>query len=59
MLERQKVLFTHIEPFQAPKVQQASFYIILDMDKDSLPNLDFKSLPYKSNYVRHDRRGVL
>lgn len=57
--EDEDKLFSHIEPFQAPELQQTSFHIIVDIDKDSLPNLDFQSLPHEIYRVLRDEHGIL
>ena len=52
--EDEDKLFSHIEPFQAPELQQTSFHIILDIDKDSCPDPDFQCLPHEIYRIRRD-----
>jgi len=51
--------FTHIEPFQAPELQQRSFHIVLDIEKDMLDNPNIQKLPHEIYHVRRDRQGRL
>lgn len=51
--------FAHIEPFQDPELQQTSFHIVLDMEKDLLKNTDLQSVPHEIYRVRRDQQGNL
>ena len=53
--------YAHIEPFQAPELNQTSFHITLDMEKDGIskPNPDFNELPHEVYRVRKDGEGIL
>ncbi|KAJ9641103.1 hypothetical protein H2199_005771 [Coniosporium tulheliwenetii] len=49
--------YAHIEPFQAPELQQTVFHITLDIEKDSLDNPNFQTLPHEIYRVRRDIHG--
>lgn len=51
--------YAHIEPFQSPELQQASFHITLDIDKDSVQNPNLTELPHEIYRVRRDVDGKL
>lgn len=51
--------YAHIEPYQAPELQQRSFHIILDIEKDMLDNPNVQKLPHEIYRVRRDKRGIL
>lgn len=44
--------YAHIEPFQAPELQQISFHIIIDLEKHSLVDGEFRNLPHEIYRVR-------
>lgn len=51
--------FAHVEPFQAPELNQTTFHVIIDMEQESLesPNLD--DVPHEIYRVRRDKEGNL
>ena len=51
--------YAHIEPFQAPELQQTSFHITLDIEKDLLYNPDFETIPHEIYRVRRNEHGDL
>jgi len=44
--------YAHIEPFQAPELQQTSFHIIIDIEKHSVVDGEFRGLPHEIYRVR-------
>ncbi len=51
--------YAHIEPYQAPELQQRSFHIILDIEKDLLDSPNVQKLPHEIYRVRRDKQGKL
>jgi hypothetical protein len=51
--------YAHIEPFQAPEVNQISFHIIMDMEKDLANPPNIQELPHEIYRVRRDKEGKL
>jgi hypothetical protein len=49
----------HIEPFQAPEVNQISFHITMDMEKDTANPPTVQELPHEIYRVRRDKEGKL
>jgi len=51
--------FAHIEPFQDPELQQTSFHITLDIEKNMLHNPNVKDLPHEVYRIRPNNEGNL
>jgi len=51
--------YAHIEPYQALKLQQRSFHIILNIEKDLLDSLNVQKLPHEIYCVCCDKQGKL
>ncbi|MCJ1381359.1 hypothetical protein MMC17_004469 [Xylographa soralifera] len=51
--------YAHIEPFQHYELQQTSFHIILDINKDSLAQPNMQSLPHEVYHIRRNEQGNL
>ena len=51
--------YAHIELFQHYELQQTSFHIILNINKDSLAQPNMQSLPHEVYHVRRDEQGNL
>ena len=51
--------FAHVEPFQAPELNQTASHVILDMEHRSLERPNFDSLPHEIYRVRRDDSGTL
>lgn len=51
--------YAHVEPFQAPKVRQTTFHIILDMEQHFLVDSSFDTLPHGIYRMRRDKQGNL
>ncbi len=51
--------FAHVEPFQAPEINQETFHIILDIEQRSLPEANFDNIPHEIYRVRRDAEGDL
>jgi hypothetical protein len=49
----------YIEPFQAPEVNQISFHITMDMEKDSASPLNIQELPHEIYRVRRSKERKL
>ncbi|XTI93109.1 hypothetical protein V2W45_1429075, partial [Cenococcum geophilum] len=47
----------HIEPFQAPEVNQISFHITMDMEKDTPNPPTIQELPHEIYRVRRNKEG--
>lgn len=50
---------SHIEPFQAPEMNQKSFHIVLDLDKDMLKDPDLGTVEHEVHRVRRAEDGSL
>jgi hypothetical protein len=51
--------YAHIEPFQALELQQTSFHITFDLEKDFLDDPNFQNLPHEIYRVRRDKGSKL
>lgn len=51
--------FAHVEPFQAPELNQKTFHVILDMEQHALDQTDFDCLPHEIYRVRRNDKGDL
>jgi len=51
--------YVHIEPFQDPELQQTTFHITLDINKDLLDQPNFQDLPHEVYRIRRDEQGNL
>ena len=51
--------FAHVEPFQAPELNQTTFHVVLDMEQHMLNEPDFDTLPHEIYRVRRDKEGSL
>jgi len=51
--------FAHVEPFQAPELNQRIFHVVLDMEKDILFKHDFDIIPHEIYRVRRNTEGHL
>lgn len=50
---------SHVEPFQAPEMNQKSFHIILDQDKDMLIDPDLETVEHEVYRVRRAQNDSL
>lgn len=46
--------FAHVEPFQAPELNQKTFHVILDIEQHSLREADFDQIPHEIYRVRRN-----
>lgn len=51
--------YAHIEPYQAPELQQCSFHIILNIEKDLLDSLNVQKLSHEIYCVCCDKQSKL
>lgn len=51
--------FAHVEPFQAPEVNQKTFHVVLDIEQRMLQDADFEQLPHEVYRVRRKEDGLL
>jgi hypothetical protein len=51
--------YAHIEPFQAPEVNQMSFHITMDMEEDTANPPNIQELPHEIYRVRRNNEGKL
>lgn len=51
--------YAHVEPFQAPELNQTTFHVILDMEQHLLDVVSFDTLPHEVYRVRRDKEGKL
>jgi hypothetical protein len=51
--------YAHVEPFQAPELQQTTFHVVLDMEQDMLDDPDFDTVPHEIYRVRRDKEENL
>ena len=51
--------FAHIEPFQAPELNQKTFHVILDIEQHSLREANFDHIPHEIYRVRRNEEGGL
>jgi hypothetical protein len=50
---------SHIQPFQAPEVNQISFHITMDMEQDTANPPNIQELPHEIYRVRRNKEGKL
>lgn len=48
--------FAHVEPFQAPELNQTTFHVVLDVEQHSLAEVNFDLLPHEIYRVRRNVR---
>ncbi len=51
--------FAHVEPFQAPELNQKTFHVILDIEQHSLRYANFDHIPHEIYRVRRNENGDL
>ncbi len=51
--------YVHIEPFQQPELQQTTFHITLDINKDLLDDPNIQVLRHEVYRIRRDKQGNL
>lgn len=51
--------YAHIKPYQASELQQRSFHIILDIEKDLLNSPNIQKLPHEIYHVCCDKQSKL
>ena len=51
--------FAHVEPFQAPELNQTTFHVVLDIEQHLLNEPNFDTLPHEIYRVRRDKEGNL
>ena len=54
-----KGYFAHVEPFQAPEVNQKTFHVIVDIQQQALDHVDFDDLLHEVYRVRRKLDGDL
>ena len=51
--------FAHVEPFQAPELNQTTFHVVLDIEQHLLNEPNFDTLPHEIYRMRRDKEGNL
>src|ERR1700728_1541217 len=47
--------FAHVEPFQAPEVNQSKFHVVLDIEQQLLDKPNFDTVSHEIYNVRRDK----
>ncbi|OJJ45672.1 hypothetical protein ASPZODRAFT_17124 [Penicilliopsis zonata CBS 506.65] len=55
----QGIHYPHMEPFQSPDLQQKSFHIVPDIEKDMLDDADLGNTEPEVHRVRRHKDGTL
>lgn len=51
--------YSHVEPLQPYEMNQKSFHIVLDIEKDMLADPDFETVDHEVHRVRRAKDGTL
>lgn len=56
---QKRIHHSHIEPFQPPELNQKSFHIVLDIEKDMLREPNLETVEHEVHRVRRAEDGTL